>query len=146
MASISSSFTPCSATILTLMGANPACLAAAKPARILGRTSRPLICAMRSACSESRLTLMRETPALNRASACLSSWVALVLSDRSSSPGSCFKRPANSGKLRRNNGSPPVRRTRETPRRAKTPTTRSISSKLSQCDGSSKSWKPSGKQ
>jgi hypothetical protein len=40
------------------------------------------------------------------------------------------------GKLRRRSGSPPVRRTREVPKRANAPTTRSISSKVSQFFGS----------
>ena len=102
--------------------------------------------AKRSGCKESRLTLRRVTPACLSGPASFFRRVALVLSDRSSRPGNCARRAANSGSLPRDNGSPPVRRMRRTPSSVKARMTRSISSKLSQSAGSSKSWNPFGRQ
>ena len=136
MSSISSSFTPRIATILIFIGVKPASFAAASPARILSRTSRPQIAATRSARRESRLTLTRRTPAAFNGAASACNRVALVLKDRSSMPGIAASRAARSGKSRRTSGSPPVRRTRFSPRGAIMDIRRSISSNRNQEAGS----------
>ena len=69
-------------------------------------------------CSVSRLTVMRCRPAARSAAACGASSTPLVVSARSRMAGraaSCRRAPVRS---RRRSGSPPVRRTRSTPRAA----------------------------
>ena len=61
-------------------------------------------------------------------------------------PGSAANLRTSRGKSLRIKGSPPVRRIRFKPKLAKTDTNRSISSKLSQCTGSSKPLKCLGMQ
>ncbi len=78
----------------------------------------------------SRLTLMRVRPAAARRAATGASLTAFVVSARSVTPGMRPRASTSSGKFRRAVGSPPVRRMWVTPRPAKTPTSRSISSKV----------------
>ena len=136
MASTSCSLTPGITTIFSLIGENPAASAAARPSMTSSIESRPVIWVTHSRVRLSRLMFKRDTPAARSASACLGNWVPLVDSDKSRMPGSALMRAASCGRLRRRSGSPPVKRTREVPRRAKAPTTRSISSKVSQFFGS----------
>ena len=136
IASTSWALTSGMTTILSLIGVKPEASAAARPAMTSSMVSRPVILVTHSRFKLSKLIFRRDTPAARKASAYLGNCVPLVESDKSRMPGRALMRAAKSGKLRRSKGSPPVKRTREVPRRAKAPTTRSISSKVSQFLGS----------
>ncbi|MNL55217.1 hypothetical protein D3C87_1786070 [compost metagenome] len=132
MASISSSLTPRIATMLILM-ASPAAWAAAMPVSTSSIRPRRVICRKRSGSSVSRETLTRRTPAPNRLSACLPSWLPLVVRVSSSSPLPILLPRLRTSDMisRRTSGSPPVSRILVVPRAMKAPAMASTSSKLS---------------
>ena len=126
---ISSSFLPRIKTTLTLIGSNPTRSAASIPAMI--RPAEPGLrdsASIRSGRRESSEMLTRLTPAPRRASLCSSRSTALVDRDKSSIPGTAAIMRARSGRSRRTNGSPPVIRTRRSPRGAIVAMTSTISS------------------
>ena len=106
------SFTPFSATAFSLI-ANPAFLAASKPARTLSRSPQRVMLRNLSGSSVSIEILRRLTPASTNSSAILCNWlpfVVIVSSSRLPDLTSAPRLRINCMILRRTKGSPPVRR------------------------------------
>ena len=125
-----SSLTPRMTTALILSDAKPARSAAAMAASTVSTSPRPPDIARNVfASSVSRLSVMRERPAVRSASTFSASRLPFVVIARSDAPGIAASWRTSSGRSRRSSGSPPVRRSLRTPRPTKMRDRRSISSK-----------------
>ena len=134
------SFTPRFTTMLILTGLSPAAAAASIPSSTTSTGKPTSFIAWKTALStESRLTVIRRSPAAFSAAACWAKSAPFVVSVRSRS-GMLASRAISRSRLRRSSGSPPVTRIFSTPRAWKSRARRSISSNVRSCPRSRKGW------